>query len=293
MITLDELNRMSAADFTAALGDIFEHSPWVAEAAAASRPFAGVDALISAMSVAVLATGRDAQLALVRAHPDLAGKAALAGELTADSSAEQAGAGLDRLNAAEYAEFHRLNDAYKAKFGFPFIICVRRHTKDSILGQFQRRIAHDATAELRAALGEITHIATLRLDQRVDGPGKPMLHGRLSTHVLDTHAGKPAAGIQVELHEIAALGSPRLIARAVTNADGRTDQPLVGGRPIPAGTYELRFSVASYFAQHGVPLADPAFLDVIPLRFSAAEPEGHYHVPLLVTPWSYSTYRGS
>lgn len=293
MIVLDELNRLSAADFTAALGDIFEHSPWVAEAAAARRPFAGVDALIAAMSNTVLAAGLDAQLALVRAHPDLAGKAALAGELTADSSAEQAGAGLDRLNAAEYAEFHRLNDAYKAKFGFPFIICVRRHTKDSILGQFQRRIAHDATAELRAALGEITHIATLRLDQRVDGPGKPRLHGRLSTHVLDTHAGKPAAGIQVELHEIAGLGSPRLIARAVTNADGRTDQPLVGGRPIPAGTYELHFSVASYFAQRGVPLADPPFLDVIPLRFSAAEPEGHYHVPLLVTPWSYSTYRGS
>ena len=293
MIGLDELNRMSAADFTAALGDIFEHSPWVAEAAAARRPFAGVDALIAAMSEAVLAAGQDAQLALVRAHPDLAGKAALAGELTANSSAEQAGAGLDRLGAVEYAEFHRLNDAYKAKFGFPFIICVRRHTKDSILGQFQRRIAHDALAELHTALGEIKHIATLRLDQRVNGPGKPGLHGRLSTHVLDTHAGRPAAGIHVELREIATLGAPRLIARAVTNADGRTDQPMIGGRPIPAGTYELRFSIGAYYAQRGVPLADPPFLDLVPLRFAVAEPEGHYHVPLLVTPWGYSTYRGS
>ena len=207
MIALDELNGMAQAAFTAALIDIFEHSPWVSEAAAASRPFAGVDALIAAMRDAVLAAGQAAQLKLVRAHPDLAGKAALAGELTTDSSAEQAGAGLDRLSAAEYAEFHRLNDAYKARFGFPFIVCARRHTKDSILRQFQRRIAHDAAAELQTALDEIFHIATLRLDQRVDGPGKFNLHGRLSTHVLDTQAGKPAAGIAVELHEIAALGA--------------------------------------------------------------------------------------
>jgi len=293
VIALDELNGMAQAAFTAALIDIFEHSPWVSEAAAASRPFAGVDALIAAMRDAVLAAGQAAQLKLVRAHPDLAGKAALAGELTTDSSAEQAGAGLDRLSAAEYAEFHRLNDAYKARFGFPFIVCARRHTKDSILRQFQRRIAHDAAAELQTALDEIFHIATLRLDQRVDGPGKFNLHGRLSTHVLDTQAGKPAAGIAVELHEIAALGAPRLIARAVTNADGRTDQPLIGARPVPAGTYELRFSVGPYFAAQGVPQADPPFLDLVPLRFSVADPEGHYHVPLLLTPWGYSTYRGS
>ncbi len=83
------------------------------------------------------------------------------------------------------------------------------------------------------------------------------------------------------------------IARATTNRDGRTDQPLIGGRPLPIAQYELRFHVADYFAALGAPQDDPPFLGVVPVRFAVAEPEGHYHVPLLVTPWSYSTYRGS
>jgi 2-oxo-4-hydroxy-4-carboxy-5-ureidoimidazoline decarboxylase len=97
----------------------------------------------------------------------------------------------------------------------------------------------------------------------------------------------------VELVELAALGESRVIARTVTNADGRTDQPLIGGRPLPIGRYELRFKVGKYYAERNVQLPDPPFLDEIPLRFAISEPEGHYHVPLLVTPWSYSTYRGS
>ena len=117
--------------------------------------------------------------------------------------------------------------------------------------------------------------------------------GRLSTHVLDTHSGKPASGIAVELVELSELGASRVVTRALTNSDGRTDQPLIGGRPVPIGRYELRFAVGSYFAARGVPLSDPPFLDDIPLRFSVSEPEGHLHVPLLVTPWSYATYRGS
>jgi 2-oxo-4-hydroxy-4-carboxy-5-ureidoimidazoline decarboxylase len=119
------------------------------------------------------------------------------------------------------------------------------------------------------------------------------VHGRLSTHVLDTHGGKPAAGISIELTELSDLGQPRVVARAITNSDGRTDQPLIGGRPVPIGRYELLFSVGDYFAGRGVPMSDPPFLDRIPLCFSVSEPEGHLHVPLLVTPWSYATYRGS
>jgi len=119
------------------------------------------------------------------------------------------------------------------------------------------------------------------------------VHGRLSTHVLDTHSGKPAAGIAVELTELSDLGVSRLVARTVTNSDGRTDQPLIGGRPVPIGRYELTFSIGNYFAGRQVAMSDPPFLDQIPLRFSVSEPEGHLHVPLLVTPWSYATYRGS
>ena len=120
------------------------------------------------------------------------------------------------------------------------------------------------------------------------------MHGRLSTHVLDTHAGQPAAGRDDRASRIVrARRAAALIASATTNRDGRTDQPLIGGRPIPIGRYELRFHVGDYFARLGAPHGDPPFLDVVPVRFAVAEPEGHYHVPLLVTPWSYSTYRGS
>ncbi|MGQ3270428.1 hydroxyisourate hydrolase [Hydrogenophaga sp.] len=120
----------------------------------------------------------------------------------------------------------------------------------------------------------------------------PRVNGRLSTHVLDTHAGRPAVGIAVELYEFADDRAHR-VATATTNADGRTDAPLIGGRPLPIGRYELRFAVGDHYRSRGIEQGDPPFLDIVPLRFSIAEPEGHYHVPLLCTPWSYSTYRGS
>jgi len=117
--------------------------------------------------------------------------------------------------------------------------------------------------------------------------------GRLSTHVLDTGRGRPAAGLRVELFRIDPSGAAELIAAAVTNADGRTDAPLLQGEALAAGRYELRFHVADYFAGSGAELPLPPFLDVVPVRFGVADPAGHYHVPLLVSPWAYSTYRGS
>ena len=290
--SLDDLNCAAPADFAAAVGDAFELAPWVAEAAASRRPFATVVALHGAMMGAVRAASRERQLAFVCGHPDLAGKAARAGDVTEDSRREQASVGLDTLSDEEFARFHRLNDAYKAKFGFPFIVCVRRHTRDSILAQFERRLRHDPATEFAAALQEISFITRLRLAAKVTGEGMPRVNGRLSTHVLDTHAGRPAQGIAVELYEFAGERAHR-IATAVTNSDGRTDAPLIGGRPLPIGRYELRFAVGDHFRSRGIEQADPPFLDIVPLRFSIAEPEGHYHVPLLCTPWSYSTYRGS
>ena len=138
----------------------------------------------------------------------------------------------------------------------------------------------------------MARIAALRLDQHVEAPDKLPVHGRLSTHVLDTHLGAPAQGVALELHALSSTGS-ELVTRGTTNADGRTDTPLISGRPLPIGRYELHFAVGDYFKARGVTLADPPFLDVVPLQFSIAEPEGHYHVPLVATPWSYATYRGS
>ena len=290
---LEELNACAKGDFVAALANIFEYSPWVAEQAFAARPFAGVNALFAAMTAPVAQASEDLRLKLIKSHPDLADKTKRAAGLTAESTAEQNSAGLDRLSDAEYEAFERVNNAYRAKFGFPYIVCVRRHTRDSILADFERRLPHDAATETKTSIAEICRIAGLRLDQLVTANDRLPVYGRLSTHVLDTHSGKPAAGIALELIERSHLGASRVVAKAVTNADGRTDQPLIGGRPVPIGRYELNFSVGEYFRERSVPLSEPPFLDDIALRFSVSEPEGHLHVPLLVTPWSYATYRGS
>jgi 2-oxo-4-hydroxy-4-carboxy-5-ureidoimidazoline decarboxylase len=291
--TLTDLNASSKDDFVAALANIFEYSPWIAEQAASARPFAGVKQLFAAMTAAVDRAAPEPRLALIKAHPDLANKTQRAAGLTAESNAEQNSVGLDRLSDAEYEAFERVNNAYRAKFGFPYIVCVRRHTKDSILRDFERRLPNDAKTEMQKSVEEICRIAALRVDQLVTGEDRLQVHGRLSTHVLDTHSGKPAAGVAVELVELSELGSSRVVTRTITNADGRTDHPLIGGRPMPIGRYELTFSVGKYFAERQVPISDPPFLDQIPLRFSVSEPESHLHVPLLVTPWSYATYRGS
>ncbi len=292
-VSLNALNAADRSTFLAAIGEVMELAPWVADEAYAKRPFGSLAALYQTMTDAVRNAGDARQRALILGHPDLAGKAAREGMLTAVSTAELAAAGLDRLSDEEFAAFHRLNDAYRTKFGMPFIVCVRRHGKESILRQFARRLTNDAATERQTALAEIFRIAALRLDQKVTAPDRLKVHGHLSTHVLDTHGGHPAAGVAIELCEIAASGATRVIKRAVTNADGRTDLPLLSGAPIPIASYELRFAVSDYFARQGAPMADPPFLGVVPIRFAVAEPEGRYHVPLSLTPWAYATYRGS
>jgi 5-hydroxyisourate hydrolase len=116
---------------------------------------------------------------------------------------------------------------------------------------------------------------------------------RLSTHVLDTMNGKPAAGVKVALYRLGDGDTRSLVKEVMTNADGRTDAPLLTGDDYKPGQYELVFRIGDYFRGAGATLPQPAFLDVVPLRFGIAEADGHYHVPLLASPWSYSTYRGS
>lgn len=168
-LTMSEVNRMTAGEFVHALGGVFEHSPWIAERAFAARPFASVDALHAAMADAVRDAGRDARVGLLRAHPELAGKEARAGELTRDSKAEQAAAGLSALTRAELERVAELNRRYRAKFGFPFIIAVRRHTKDGIFREFERRLEHDAETELANGVAEVFAITRLRLDGLISG----------------------------------------------------------------------------------------------------------------------------
>jgi 2-oxo-4-hydroxy-4-carboxy-5-ureidoimidazoline decarboxylase len=163
-LSLSALNGLDRGAFTQALGRVFEQSPWVAERAWGRRPFATVAELHAAMAATVEAATPAEQLALLGAHPDLAGRAARAGAMSADSVAEQAAAGLSRLTDEEYERFHRLNTAYRERFGFPFIIAVRRHDVAGILAAFESRRGHTRGEEIRIALAEVADIARLRLE---------------------------------------------------------------------------------------------------------------------------------
>ena len=162
-LTLDQINRMSSSEFSRAFGRVFEHSPWIAERSFAARPFASIDALHGAMCTVVREASDAEQLALLAAHPALAGREAIAGELTPESTREQAAAGLNALTRVEMERIRHLNEAHAARFGFPFIIAVRLNTKAGIFAEFERRLTLDATAERLACLEQVYLITRLRL----------------------------------------------------------------------------------------------------------------------------------
>ncbi len=166
-IALADLNAASEEDFVRVLGGVFEHSPWVAQGVASQRPFASVEALHRAMVACIERAGRDTWLTLIRAHPELAGKAAVRGELTPESSSEQAGAGLANCSPEEFAALTSLNQAYREKFGFPFILAVRGYDRAGIIEQFQRRLSLAPDAEMAENLAQIYKIGRLRLDDLI------------------------------------------------------------------------------------------------------------------------------
>jgi OHCU decarboxylase len=165
-MTFQDLSRIGRAEFVAALGGIFEHSPWVAEQAFDKRPFADVQQLHAAMSGAVRAASREAQLALIRAHPELAGSEAVAGALTAESTSEQSRLGFNALSRGEFERMTELNQRYREKFGFPCIVALKLHaSRSTVMAEFERRIANGRDAEIGNALEQIGHIARGRLEQ--------------------------------------------------------------------------------------------------------------------------------
>lgn len=170
LIPLAELNALDRPGFVSALDGIYEHSPWVAEAAIDAGPFASRLALLDALNAAMFAAPRDTQLALICAHPELAGKAAIAREMTEESVREQSGAGLDRCTPEEFARIQALNGAYRARFGFPFIIAVKGHSRASIITAMAERLLDDEPAEFARALHEISRIAAFRLVDRISEP---------------------------------------------------------------------------------------------------------------------------
>ena len=163
-MTLDEINALDQKQFVAALGGLFEGPPWIVTSAWLHRPFASSRDLLEALCSVMYSAPLEQRIALIQAHPDLAGKAALAGTLGAASAGEQVAAGLDSLSPAELARFTELNAAYRERFGFPFVICARLRTKGDILQAFGRRLTNSPDQETLTALDEIGKICRLRLD---------------------------------------------------------------------------------------------------------------------------------
>ena len=172
-VQLDDVRAWDRDRFVAAFGRVFEASPWVARDAWEARPFSDVDALHAALVAAVERAPAARRLDLIRAHPDLAGKAALAGDVAEASRREQRGAGLDQLTPEEFARFQTLNHRYRERFGFPFILAVRGHDKHSILEAFELRLGNDPATERQRALEEIYRIARFRLEDLVTTEGEP------------------------------------------------------------------------------------------------------------------------
>ena len=162
-MSIEEINALDVGNFVARLGFLFEGSPWIAARAWHARPFASLEQLHQSLCEVMNRAATGEKVAVIRAHPDLVGQAARAGTLTPESAGEQSSAGLDRLSPEEIAIFERLNQAYKAKFGFPFVICVRENKKNSILEGFAARLSNPSSVEIETALHEIGRIAYLRM----------------------------------------------------------------------------------------------------------------------------------
>ena len=168
-ITIAQLNSLSREEFVRVIGPVFEHSPWIADTTWPQQPFVDFKHLHSALNRTVAEASQESQLKLIRAHPDLVGRAALAGTLTPQSTSEQAGAGLDKLQPDEIARFQKLNHDYQQKFGFPFVICARLNKKEAILNGFNLRLTNSRESEIQKALEEIGKIADFRLRDLIHG----------------------------------------------------------------------------------------------------------------------------
>ena len=295
-IGLAELSELNAPAFSARLGNVFEHSAWIADHAWAARPFASIDELHAAMVRVVHEAGPDAVMALLRLHPELGSN----GRLTAASAAEQGSAGLPGLDRSASDALAAANLRYRERFGFPFIIAVRgQRDASAILDAMHRRLENTTEAEIETAFAEVARIARFRLDDIVEPRESPLLptpaggpggvaaepaRDSLTVHVLDQARGRPAAGLGLTLSR-----DGQVLSSHVTNADGRCDRPLLAGEAMRPGSYAIDFDVESWRA--GDP--EPGFYDRITIRFRITGTPGHIHVPLLLSPFGYSTYRGS
>lgn len=286
-IALEQLNTCSDEDFISILGPVFENAPWVCEAARQERPFSSLTTLHASLIKKLSPLTEEQLLSFLRGHARLSSETLRRGT-TPESTHEQKSVGLDQLEDAIAAQIDRWNLDYETRFGFPFILAVRNASLTTLLASFERRLHSSPDMERREAIAEITAISWMRLLDRV----QPVKTGGLSTHVLDTVRTKPAAGLKVELWQVSEAEPNRLLS-SLTDEGGRIDFEESEDVAITAGRYEWRFDTSSYFAEHGYSTLSRAYLGSVTVGFCVWNPEEHYHVPLLLNPGAYTTYRGN
>lgn len=286
--TVKALLALPSKEIQSFLSGIYERTAWAPETLLDMPSITTVSDLAHAMKSVLDDAPYETKLELLRLHPDLNQKIEQLKLLTPESREEQSGLG--SLTPEEEKRFNRLNAAYKAKFGFPFILAVRNASKYTVLAALEGRVKNTMEVEFVTALSQVHKIAWMRLVAKID---TSHANGYLTCHVLDTANGIPAAKMRIELRRLSHPAG--MLGTYMTNNDGRLENgpALLGGTEFLVGEYEWTFHVADYFASVGTYTSGQPFLDTVPLRFGIDNPDDHYHVPLLVSPWSYSTYRGS
>lgn len=264
MIALEQLNAASSPDFVVALAGIFEHSPWIAERAAASRPFHSRVELHDAMCAVIDAASPEEQLKLIRAHPELAGKAAIRNELTVESGKEQRGAGLDACTPAEFARLHELNKVYSERFGFPFILAVRGHNPASIIRCFEERIGHSPAVEQQVALEQIARIGAFRLaDAVASAPGDEIMamidnlarHSDSPDNLTCAYLSPAHRAVAAQLRDWMLAAGMTVEIDAVGNVVGRLSCGRAGAKTFITGShYDTVIDAGRYDGRLGVVL---------------------------------------
>ena len=279
------LNGLDREAFVGLLGNVFEHSPWVATETFEAGPFASPDHLHLCMMTTVRQAGEDRILALLRAHPELGGQEARRGGMTAASTGEQGRLGMADLRDDEQSELEALNRRYRETFGFPCIIALRLHAdRESVYAEHRRRLAGDRAGEIATCLDQIAVITRGRISGPGDADRSHAVSG-LTTHVLDAVKGGGAVGIPVRLMSLGDSVATEMVA-VMSDANGRA--VLLPPDRVIAGRYELVFATRAYHEAQG---HRPFFDDVV-VRFVVTESGGAYHVPIVLAPGAYSTYRG-
>ncbi|KHF41385.1 hypothetical protein LQ50_03900 [Halalkalibacter okhensis] len=280
---MDHVNKMDQSEFVEVVGAVFEHSPWVAERSWKNHPFDHLEQMYNVMIKEMHAAPSSLKRSLLRAHPDLGTRL----EVSESSRDEQKNAGLSQLTEEEFEEFSMMNKEYTNKFGFPFIMAVKGQDKLTIKNNMKERIHNSYEEEFETALIQVSKIAKFRLDDLIE-----IKTGKLTTHVLDISVGKPAKQVRIELFKLIEDHQLVKIREARTNSDGRVSEPLLNENELEKGTYQLQFHVGDYYRSNKLE-QETYFLEIVPIQFVVSNEEEHYHVPLLLAPGGYSTYRGS